>query len=142
MTSPTINSQIVGGMSVGQEELQAGEEIVAATPTSRRQFGILYGGRLVLTNQRLVFLPGRTHSQRPNVSFNLDSITNIREKRMRFALILGGRFALPIVNTPAIGLETTSGRNFDFQLGENRTGDRARWMEMLRKAMTRTANGG
>ena len=142
MSSSTINSQIVGGATLGQEKLRAGESVVAYTPANRRQFGILYGGRLVLTDQRLVFLPGISVIQRRNVSLDRDSIASLREKRMRFALLLGARFALPIFNVPAVVLETTTRQTYEFELGEIRTGDRARWIEMLTNAITRPTNGG
>ena len=141
LTQPTINSHILGGAFVGQEELQAGEVIVANTPGNRRQFGVIYGGHLVLTNRRLVFLPDRSGFQRPNVSLSLDSISNISAQRMRFGIVFSGRFPGFLVNTPGIAVETTSG-HYNFQIGEIRTGDRARWMEMLTNAITRPTNGG
>jgi hypothetical protein len=139
MVRSTINSQIVGGMSLTEENLRTDEEIVANTPANKRQFIFLCGGRLVLTNQRLVFLPDGTssRSQRLKVSLDLASIASIQEKRMRFALTLGSRSAAPYLNFEGLAVELTSGTTYDFQLGEIRTGDKARWMTMLTAAITR-----
>ena len=140
-SSPTINDQIVGGISVGKQELRTGETVVADIPANRRQFGILYGGRLVLTNQRLVFLPGKSGSQRTNASVELKSLAAVGEKRLRLAVVLGSKSALPRFSIPAVAVETTTGHTYEFELGEIRTGDRARWMRMLIEAVPNTASG-